>query len=143
MRKASASGRLDDDADIDMTPMLDVVFIMLIFFIVTASFVKEMGLDMNSPDDNNEPPPPNQQDNTILIRIEESGRIWVEDALTDVGGVQPNVKRLHAQNPKSKVVIQPDAKAKTDLMIQVLDQSRAAGVDASIAQIVQELENSL
>lgn len=138
MRKASASGRLDDEADIDMTPMLDVVFIMLIFFIVTASFVKEVGLDMNSPDDNNTPPPPNQQDNTILIRIEEGGRLWVEDALTDIGGVQPTVKRLHAQNPKSKVVIQPAAKAKTDLMIQVLDQSRAAGVDASIAQIVEE-----
>lgn len=139
MRKSSAASRLDDEADIDMTPMLDVVFIMLIFFIVTASFVKEFGLDMNSPDDNNEPPP-NQQDNTILIRIEESGRIWVEDSPTDIGGIQPNVKRLHAQNPKAKVVIQPDAKAKTDLMIQVLDQSRAAGVDASIAEIVQELD---
>ncbi|HEX7027550.1 MAG TPA: biopolymer transporter ExbD [Gammaproteobacteria bacterium] len=142
MRKASAADRIEDESDIDMTPMLDVVFIMLIFFIVTASFVKEFGLDMNSPDDNNEPPP-TQQDNTILIRIEESGRIWVEDSPTDVGGIQPNVKRLHAQNPKAKVVIQPDAKAKTDLMIQVLDQSRAAGVDASIAQIVQELENTL
>lgn len=142
MRKSSASGRLDDEADIDMTPMLDVVFIMLIFFIVTASFVKEIGLDMNSPDeDSNTTPPP--EDNTILIRIEDSGRIWVEDSPTDIGGVQPSVKRLHAQNPKAKVVIQPDAKAKTDLMIQVLDQSRAAGVDASIAQIVEELENSL
>ncbi|GIX22235.1 MAG: biopolymer transporter ExbD [Gammaproteobacteria bacterium] len=124
----------DDEADIDMTPMLDVVFIMLIFFIVTASFVKERALDMSSPDNDN-PPPPSKEDNTILVRIEESGRIWVEDTPTDVGGVQPNVKRLIAQNPKAKVVIQPDPKSKADYMLRVLDQSRAAGAEASIAAI--------
>jgi biopolymer transport protein ExbD len=136
MRRLSKAGQGDDDSDIDMTPMLDVVFIMLIFFIVTASFVKEIGLDMNSPDENT-PPPPDTANTTILIRIEESGRIWLNDAPTDIGGVQPSVQRLHAQNPKSKVVIQPDGKAKTDLMIQVLDQARAANVDASIASVVE------
>ena len=137
MRRFGLASQGDDDSDIDMTPMLDVVFIMLIFFIVTASFVKEFGLDMNSPDENKEPPPPTAENNTILIRIESSGRIWVNDATTDLSGVESNVKRLHAQNPKSKVVIQPDAKAKTSIMIGVLDQSRAAGVDASIASIVE------
>ena len=135
MRKFASAGRTDDESEIDMTPMLDVVFIMLIFFIVTASFVKEFGLDMNSPDDNNDPPPPTAENNTILIRIDANSRIWIDDTLTDIGGVEPNVKRLHAQNPKSKVVIQPDPEAKTDIMIQVLDQSRAANVDASIASI--------
>ena len=132
-RMASISARSDDDSDIDLTPMLDVVFIMLIFFIVTASFVKEMGLDMSSPDKTDAPP---SKDNaSILIRIEETGRIWVDDTPTDVGGVKPNVKRLSAQNPKAKVVIQPHPKSKTDLMIRVLDQSRAAGVMASIASL--------
>lgn len=123
----------DDEADIDLTPMLDVVFIMLIFFIVTASFVKELGLDMNSPDKSDTPP--SKEKSSIVVRIEETGRIWVEDTPTDIGGVKPNVKRLSAQNPKAKVVIQPDPKSKTDLMMRVLDQSRAAGVDASIAAL--------
>lgn len=134
MRKFASAAQGDDQSEPDMTPMLDVVFIMLIFFIVTASFVKESGLDMSSPDDDN-PPPPTQEDNTILVRIEETGRIWVEDTPTEIGGVKPNVKRLAAQNPQAKVVIQPDPKSKADSMLRVLDQARAAGVDASIASM--------
>jgi biopolymer transport protein ExbD len=137
MRKLGFAQQGEDDSDIDMTPMLDVVFIMLIFFIVTASFVKESGLDMSA-QDSDAPPNPDPDKASILIRIEESGRIWVDDTLTDVGGVQPNVKRLTAQRPEAKVIIQPDPKSKTDLMIRVLDQSRAAGADASIAQMYME-----
>ncbi len=137
MRKLSAGVQVDDDSDIDMTPMLDVVFIMLIFFIVTASFVKESGLSMSSPNDQDEPPPQDViEDNTILIRIEASGKIWIDETTTDIDGVKPSVKRLHAQNPKAKVVIQPDPKSKTDLMIRVLDQARAADVEASIASLL-------
>jgi biopolymer transport protein ExbD len=123
----------EDESDIDLTPMLDVVFIMLIFFIVTASFVKEFGLDMSSPD--REDTPVESSKNTIMIRIEESGRIWIDDTLTDIEGVQSSVKRLHAQNPKANVVIQPDPRAKTNVMIRVLDQARSAGVNASIAPL--------
>lgn len=127
----------EDDSDIDMTPMLDVVFIMLIFFIVTASFVKESGLDMSSSQQDDAPPTTANNNNTILIRIESSGRIWVDETITDIDGVQSSVKRLHAQNPEAKVVIQPDPKAKTDLMIRVLDQSRAADVEASISPVFE------
>jgi biopolymer transport protein ExbD len=127
----------EDDADIDMTPMLDVVFIMLIFFIVTASFVKESGLDMSS-SDRDDTTAPSKTNNTILIRIEQSGRIWIDDSMTDIAGVQSSIKRLHAQNPEANVVIQPDPKAKTDVMIGVLDQSRSAGVNASIAPVLEE-----
>ncbi len=134
-RRLRVAGGADEEADVDLTPMLDVVFIMLIFFIVTASFVKESGLDMNSPDNSDQPPPDKIENNSILIRISETGRIWVDETLTDIDGVQPNVKRLSAQNPKAKVVIQPEPKSKADLMIRVLDQSRAAGVDASIASV--------
>ncbi len=138
MRKLGFVQQADDESDIDMTPMLDVVFIMLIFFIVTASFVKESGLDMSG--QNNDDAPPNQDPDkaSILIRIEENGRIWVDETPTDVGGVQPNVKRLTAQRPEAKVIIQPAPKSKTDLMIRVLDQSRAAGAEASIAQMFME-----
>jgi biopolymer transport protein ExbD len=127
----------EDESDIDMTPMLDVVFIMLIFFIVTASFVKEAGLDMSSSEqDSNINTKANN--NTILIRIESTGRIWIDDSITDIEAVQSSVKRLHAQNPEARVIIQPDPKAKTDLMIRVLDQSRAADVEASISPVFEE-----
>lgn len=134
MRRLAATPSDDDDSEVNMTPMLDVVFIMLIFFIVTASFVKERGLEMNSPDNDN-PPPPTEEDSTIMVRIEESGRIWVEETPTEIGGIKPNVKRLAAQKPQAKVVIQPAGKSKTDIMLRVLDQARAAGVDASIASV--------
>lgn len=126
----------EDESDIDLTPMLDVVFIMLIFFIVTASFVKEFGLDMSSPD-RDDTPVDTKNNNTIMIRIEENGRIWIDETLTDIEGVQSSVKRLHAQNPKANVVIQPDPRAKTDVMIRVLDQARSAGVNASIAPLFE------
>ena len=138
MRKLGFSRQGDDEADIDMTPMLDVVFIMLIFFIVTASFVKESGLDMSGQSNDDAPPNPDPDKASILIRIEETGRIWVDDTPTDVGGVKPNVKRLTAQRPDAKVIIQPHPKSKTDLMMRVLDQSRAAGAEASIAQMYVE-----
>jgi len=138
MRKLAVGQQGDDEAEIDMTPMLDVVFIMLIFFIVTASFVKESGLDMSGQNNDDAPPSTDPDKASILIRIEESGRIWVDDTPTDVGGVQPNVKRLTAQRPEAKVIIQPDPKSKTDLMIRVLDQARAAGAQASIAQMYAE-----
>jgi biopolymer transport protein ExbD len=128
----------EDESDIDMTPMLDVVFIMLIFFIVTASFVKEFGMDMSSSESDDTQINTSANNNTILIRIEESGRIWVDETLTDIAGVQSSVKRLVAQNPEANVVIQPDPKAKTDLMIRVLDQSRAADVNASISPVFEE-----
>jgi biopolymer transport protein ExbD len=137
MRRMPVQPQLDD-AEIDLTPMLDVIFIMLIFFIVTASFVKEFGMDMNTPQEDSAPPTKQTEDNTILIRIENSGQIWVEETIVDIAAIKSTVKRLHAQNPKAKVVIQPAAKSKTDLMIRVLDQSRAADVNASIAQVFEE-----
>lgn len=138
MRKLGFVQQGDDEAEIDMTPMLDVVFIMLIFFIVTASFVKESGLDMSGQNNDDAPPNPDPDKASILIRIEETGRIWVDDTPTDVGGVEPNVKRLTAQRPEAKVIIQPHPKSKTDIMMRVLDQSRAAGAEASIAQMYME-----
>lgn len=127
----------EDESDIDMTPMLDVVFIMLIFFIVTASFVKESGLDMSASEQDDTQVNTAANNNTILIRIEANGRIWIDETITDIEGVQSSVKRLHAQNPEANVVIQPDPKAKTDLMIRVLDQSRSAGVNASISPVFE------
>ena len=121
----------EEEATIDMTPMLDVVFIMLIFFIVTASFVKESGIDVNRP----EAATAVKKDRAnILVAISDKGEIWINKRRIDVRAVQANIDRLKAENPQGSVVIQADRKANVETLIKVMDASRAAGVfDVSIA----------
>jgi biopolymer transport protein ExbD len=121
----------EEEAAIDMTPMLDVVFIMLIFFIVTASFVKEAGIDVNRP----EAATAVKKDRAnILIAISDKGEIWINKRRIDVRAVQANIERLRAENPQGSVVIQADKKATTETLIKVMDASRAAGAeDVSLA----------
>ncbi len=121
----------EEEATIDMTPMLDVVFIMLIFFIVTASFVKEAGIDVNRP----EAATAVKKDRAnILVAISDKGEIWINKRKVDVRAVQANIERLYAENPQGTVVIQADRKSTTDILIKVMDASRAAGIqDVSIA----------
>ena len=120
-----------EEAEINMTPMLDVVFIMLIFFIVTASFVKEAGIDVSRPE---AATAVKKERANILIAISEKGEIWINKRRVDVRAVQANVERLHAENPQGTVVIQADKKATTDVLVKVMDGARAAGVyDVSIA----------
>jgi biopolymer transport protein ExbD len=121
----------EEEATIDMTPMLDVVFIMLIFFIVTASFVKEAGIDVNRP----EAATAVKKDRAnILVAISDTGEIWINKRRVDARAVQANIERLHAENPQGTVVIQADKQATTETLIKVMDASRAAGVfDVSIA----------
>jgi biopolymer transport protein ExbD len=121
----------EEEATIDMTPMLDVVFIMLIFFIVTASFVKESGIDVNRPD---APTAVKKDRANILIAISDKNEIWINKRKIDVRAVQANVERLRAENPQGSVVIQADRKSTTEFLVKVMDASRAAGVsDVSIA----------
>ena len=121
----------EEEAAIDMTPMLDVVFIMLIFFIVTASFVKEAGIDVNRP----EAATAVKKDRAnILVAISDKGEIWINKRKIDVRAVQANIERLHAENPQGTVEIPADKKATTETLIKVMDASRAAGItDVSIA----------
>lgn len=121
----------EEEATIDMTPMLDVVFIMLIFFIVTASFVKEAGIDVNRP----EAATAVKKDRAnILVAISATGEVWINKRKVDIRAVQANIERLKAENPQGSVVIQADKKATTDILIKVMDASRAAGAyDVSIA----------
>ncbi|MBP01387.1 MAG: biopolymer transporter ExbD [Rhodospirillaceae bacterium] len=123
-----------DEAEVDMTPMLDIVFIMLIFFIVTATFVNERGLDVTRPD--SDEPPPNQKTMTILISIAESGIISIDGRDIDVRAVRANVERLIAENPDSSVVVQADPKSRSNLLVGVMDQARLAGAaGVSIAEL--------
>ena len=121
----------DEKEEIDMTPMLDVVFILLIFFIVTASFVKEAGIDVNSPE---AATAVKKERANILVAISDKGDIWINKRKVDVRSVQANIERLKAENPQGSVVIQADKKSTTDTLIKVMDSARAAGVfDVSIA----------
>lgn len=118
-------------ATVDITPMLDVVFIMLIFFIVTATFIKESGVEVNKPSASTS----TVQDNAnILIAIDAHNRIWIDRRQIDIRAVRPNVERLHAENPKGSVVIQADKESKNETLVLVMDASRQAGIyEISIA----------
>ena len=112
--------------------MLDVVFIMLIFFIVTATFVKEIGLDVNSPDKNQNIKDADKQ--SIVVQITSRDRIRIRGRDIDVRAVRANIERLHAENPDAPVVVQSHPESKTNTMIQVMDSARQAGVyNVSIA----------
>tara|TARA_B100001109_G_C18865061_1_gene476892 strand:- start:60766 stop:61152 length:387 start_codon:yes stop_codon:yes gene_type:complete len=120
-----------EEGEIDITPMLDVVFIMLIFFIVTASFVKETGIEVNRPDASTSQAKPRAN---ILIAINDMGEIWIDKRRVDESQVRANIERMHAENPQGTVVIQADEEAKTRLLVAVMDAARAAGVyDVSLA----------
>ena len=116
-----------DESQIDLTPMLDVVFIMLIFFIVTASFVNEVGLSVDRPPTTDQPPPDSENRN-IVFRISESNELRFEGRRIDIRAVRANVGRMYAENPEAKVVISAHPKAKTEMFVKISDQSREAGV---------------
>ncbi len=126
MRKPfSALNREEDESEINITPMLDVVFIMLIFFIVTASFVKEAGIEVNRP---NASTAVKKEKANILVAISETGEIWVDRRKVDVRSVRANIERLHAENPQGSVIIQADKKSTTETLVAVMDAARQAGV---------------
>ena len=115
-------------AEVDLTPMLDVVFILLIFFIVTATFIKEQGLDLTPPP----PAPPDQPvepQPTLLIRLNEDSLIFVNNRITDIGAVRANIERFRAQNPTGAVLVQAHPEAENQYVILTVDQARSAGVE--------------
>ena len=119
--------KLEEESEIDLTPMLDVVFIMLIFFIVTASFVKESGLDVNKP-----PPSKTEPDNTkkknITFRITSDDQIFLGGRLVDIKSVRANIERLRAENPEGKVIIQARPESSTEVFVLISDQAQEAEV---------------
>ena len=123
--------RNQDDTEVNVTPMLDVVFIMLIFFIVTSSFVKEAGIDVNRPD---AATAERKERGNILVAITETGQIWINKREVDPRAVRANIERMHAENPQGSVVIQADENSRSGLVVEVMDAARLAGVyEVSIA----------
>ena len=116
-----------EDTELDMTPMLDIVFIMLIFFIVTTSFVKESGVTVSSPSAETA----SQQENAnIFIAITAEGEVWIDRRPVDPRSIRAIVARMHADNPEGSVIIQSDEEASTRALVDVMDQVRLAGIEA-------------
>ena len=123
--------RRKSESEVNLTPMLDVVFIMLIFFIVTASFVKESGIEISRPGASTAV---RKEKGNILIAISANDQIWMNRRQVDPRALRANIERAHAENPQGAVVIQADKEAKTGLLVQVMDAARSAGVkDISLA----------
>ncbi len=117
---------LNDEAQVDMTPMLDIVFILLIFFIVTTSFVKEAGIEVKRPEAAQSTAQPAAN---IFIAVTDSGLIFMENREVDIQRVRANVERMLAESPEAQVMIQADQDAKHGLVVKVMDQVKAAGID--------------
>ena len=126
-----------DEASVDLTPMLDVVFILLIFFIVTSTFIQERAIGL-------EPPPPpsppqnQQQDQAILVFVGEDNLITVNGRLTDITGVRANMERLRAENPESALIIQAHPRARTGTIVKIRDEAYNANMNR--VNIVQSEE---
>ena len=125
MRKRLSQVSNNEENQIELTPMLDVVFIMLIFFIVTTSFVKESGIEVSRP---NAKTAEKQERASIFIAIDNKGQIFLQKRKIDIDAVRANIEKLHAESPEGSVVIQADKASKTGILVKVMDQIRLAGV---------------
>jgi len=115
-----------EETEINLTPMLDVVFIMLIFFIVTTSFVKEAGVQVNRPSASTAE---QKGKANIIVAIRSNDEIWIDKRIVDLRAVRANIEKLKSLNSQNSIVIQSDKEAKTDTLIKVMDQIRLAGIN--------------
>jgi biopolymer transport protein ExbD len=118
----------DDDHGIDLAPMLDFVLNLLIFFIITAIFVKEVGLTLSSPPPNNNAKQNNDDTSTMYIAVHADGDISIDQRLIDKAAVRANVERFHGEKPNGPVIIVANTKAPTGIVVGVMDEVRQGGV---------------
>lgn len=123
-------------AGLNVTPLIDMVFILLIFFVVNSSFVKETGVEVDRPTAQTA----ERQDQAgILIAITKDGEVWIEQQQVDVRAVRGHVERLHAESPEASALILADKRSETGLVMQVLDQARLAGIARVAVAASEEL----
>ncbi|MEZ5945799.1 MAG: biopolymer transporter ExbD [Hyphomonas sp.] len=132
--------RAADEANVDLTPMLDVVFILLIFFIVTSTFAQEKALGLEPPP----PPAPEQQEQqdvpAILIFVDESNLITVNGRPTDISSVRANIERVRAENPDSAVIIQAHPRTKSGVIVRIRDAAYDAGYKTGVNLVLSQAE---
>lgn len=125
MRVKRHTGQVNE-SEIDMTPMLDIVFIMLIFFIVTTSFIKEAGVDVKRPDASTAQ---RQEASSIYVAVTQDGEVWIDRQMVDLRALRSQVERLRLENPEAAAVVQADTDARHGLVVKVMDQLRLGGVE--------------
>jgi len=126
--------RQEDEAEINITPMLDIVFIMLIFFIVTTSFVREQGLDISRPSESDEQTVQEDEDLPIVVRIDQVSMITINQRRVEPDALRANLEREYAQNPQSPLILAAHPDASTNALVQVLDSANVVGIsDISVA----------
>jgi biopolymer transport protein ExbD len=120
-----------EETGIDLAPMLDFVLNLLIFFIITNTFIQEAGIHVNRPSAKTAV---KQERNNIVVAVSKDGEIWIDKQRVDIRTLRAHVQRLRAANPQAAVIIQADQDARAGLMVEAMDQARLAGVkDVSIA----------
>ncbi len=130
-RSISRFSRAEEDSDINLTPMLDVVFIMLIFFIVTATFIKQAGIEVFRPEALTSIP---KATVSVLVAISPTGEIWINKERVTPEQVRTRIEKLHAENPKGSLVVQADGESTYEKLAVVLSAARAAKIaDVAIA----------
>jgi len=116
----------DESVNLNITPLIDMVFILLIFFAVSSSFVKEAGVEVSRPSAKSAV---RQEKANIMVGVTKNDEVWIDRQRVDVRSVRAHIERLHAENPEGSVVILADEQSRTGVVIQVLDQARLAGVE--------------
>lgn len=125
--RRNAGSHHSDETGIDLAPMLDFVLNLLIFFIITAVFAKEVGLTVSRPSATNAE---RKEAGNIVVAIDSAGDIWIEKRRVDVRAVRANIERLHAQKPDDAVVVAAEKGAQTGILVQVIDQVRQGGIQS-------------
>lgn len=124
MARRRHSQNQNDEASVDLTPMLDIVFIMLIFFIVTAVFIREPGIDVIRPDTETDV---RQNRIAILIAVNEDNEIWIDNREIEPNAVRAVVERMRSENPQGAIVLQADVDSDSGVVVDIIDQARLAG----------------
>ncbi len=137
MSRTRHASKNEEESEIDLTPMLDVVFIMLIFFIVTASFIKEFGLEINRPDDLPEVDIPTENQN-VLVNINAASEIMVDQRRVDVRSIRSVIQRKLAENPKGIVIISAHKESRAEIYASVADAAQQAKQGISVTLVVKE-----
>ncbi|QKK03669.1 MAG: biopolymer transporter ExbD [Pseudomonadota bacterium] len=122
--------RPEDEAEINITPMLDIVFIMLIFFIVTTSFVREKGLDISRPTQSEEQIVEEDDSLPIVVRIDHTSLITINKRRVEADAVRANLERERAQNPRSPLIVAAHPDSETNALVRVLDAANVVGIDS-------------
>jgi len=133
MRRSHAEAEYEV-VHINVVPLIDVMFFLVLFFVATSSFVKETGIEVNRPSAQTAVV---QEKGNIVVSVTRNGEIWIERQRIDLRAVRAQVERLLVENPDSTVIVAADAEAPTRMLVQALDQVRLAGV-ANVAIATSE-----